>query len=146
MAGEYIDGTGLRQRFGTDELDGLIGADATAVPPEAGDTDKLARACEDATNLINGYLGSRYTLPLSSVPDMVKAWAADIARYRLWDERAPEEVRRRYDDCLDQLRLVANGTIALPPGSDGNKPDAGGVAFGGYSACRVFTSDTLAGY
>lgn len=141
----YIDGAGLRQRFGN-EIDQLIGADAEADPPAAGDTERLARACEDATNLVDGYLGGRYALPLSSVPDMVRAWAADVARYRLWDDRAPEEVRRRYEDALRQLELTAKGTISLPPGSDGARPSAGGLAFGGFSADRVFTQDTLAGY
>lgn len=141
----YTDGTGLRQRFGA-EIDQLIGADPTAVPAEPGDVDRLARACEDATNLIDGYLATRYTLPLSSVPAMVQAWAADIARYRLWDDRAPDEVRKRYEDTLQQLGHVARGVIGLPPGSDGVKPDAGGMEAGGFCADRVFTSDTLAGY
>lgn len=141
----YTDGTGLRQRFGA-EIDQLIGADSTADPAQAGDVERLARACEDATNLIDGYLATRYTLPLSSVPDMVKAWAADIARYRLWDDRAPDEVRKRYEDALQQLGQVARGVIGLPPGSDGATPAAGGMEFGGFCADRVFTSDTLAGY
>jgi len=142
---DYIDGTGLRQRFGTKEVDDLIGADPLAVPAEAGDVDKLARACGDATTMIDGYLAGRYTLPLVSVPNMVQGWAADVARYRLWDEHAPEEVRRRFEDALSQLKLLAQGLIALPPGSDGT-PASAGLKFGGYSAARVFTSDTLGGY
>lgn len=140
----YIDGTGLRQRFG-DEIDQLIDAQPTAEPPVSGDVERLARACEDATNLIDGYLAARYTLPLSVVPDMVKAWAADIARYRLWDDRSPDEVRKRYEDALQQLGQVSRGLIGLPPGSDGTKPD-GGIAFAGFSDDRVFTRDSLAGF
>lgn len=143
---DYIDDAGLRQRFGAKEIDDLIGADPSATPdPDPGDVDKLARACSDATQLIDGYLAARYTLPLKSTPPMVVAWAADIARYRLWDEHAPEEVRRRYEDALAQLKLLSTGAIALPPGTDG-----AGVAqplnFGGYSAQRVFTDCTLKGY
>lgn len=143
---DYIDGTGLRQRFSAKEIDELIGANPDATPtPDEGDVEKLNRACTDATQLIDGYLAARYTLPLSSVPAMVVAWAADIARYRLWDEQAPEEVRRRYDDAVAQMELLARGVMALPPGSDG-KPAAPPLNFGGYSADRVFTSKTLRGY
>lgn len=132
---DYITQTGLQERFGATEIADLAESDTNAV----------ARACTDATNLINGYLSARYTLPLTSVPDMVVGWAADIARYRLWDDQAPEEVRRRYEDTLKQLEQLAKGLIALPPGTDG-APVSGPINFGGYSATRVFTEDTLRGY
>lgn len=140
----YIDGTGLRQRFGP-EIDQLIDADPQAAPPVVGNIDKLGRACDDAASLIDGYLLTRYTLPLVSVPSLVVAWAADIARFKLWDDRAPEEVRKRYEDALAQLKLLASGAMSLPPGSDGAKP-AASVVFASYSAPRVFTAQTLAGY
>lgn len=126
----YITQGDFEKRFGEAEL-----ADLTA-------SNDFAACAADATNLINGYMAARYTLPLVSVPEMVKAWAADITRYRLWDEHAPEEVRRRYEDALAQLKLLAQGTIALPPGADG-APSAPGMNFGGYSAPRVFTSCSL---
>lgn len=140
----YIDQTGLAQRFGT-EIDEIIGADPSATPPVDGDTERLARACEDATTLIDGYLAARYTLPLTATPPIVVAWAADIARFKLWDERAPEEVRKRYDDAIAQLRDLAAGRIALPPDAQGTAPSAGFNA-GSYSAERLFTSETLAGF
>jgi len=138
----YITEQGLRDRFGGQEIDQLIDADPTATPPDAGDTDKLARAITDADSLIDGYLAARYGLPLSSVPTLVAGWAADIARFKLWDDHAPEEVRKRYEDALAQLKLLAQGVISLPPGSDGAKVTAT-VSFAGYSAERVFTQDTL---
>lgn len=129
---DYIDQAGLQQRFGATEIADLAESDAQAV----------ARACSDATTMIDGYLAARYTLPLKSTPAMVVAWAADIARYRLWDEHAPEEVRRRFEDALAQLKLLSQGVIALPPGTDGAAV-AQPLNFGGYSAARVFTADTL---
>jgi len=127
----YLTEAQFEQRFGQTELGELLGSGSN-----------YAEAENDAAGLVNGYLSARYTLPLTSVPKMVQGWVADITRYRLWDDHAPEEVRRRYEDALAQLKLLAQGTIALPPGSDGT-PSAPGVAFGGYSATRVFTSDTL---
>lgn len=138
----YITEQGLRDRFGTQEIDQLIDADPTATPPDTGDTQKLARAISDADSLIDGYLAARYGLPLSSVPTLVAGWAADIARFKLWDDHAPEEVRKRYEDALAQLKLLAQGVISLPPGSDGAQV-TGAISFAGYSADRVFTQDTL---
>lgn len=129
----YITQAEFEKRFGESELAELTeGTDFAAVSA-------------DAASLIDGYLAARYTLPLVSVPMIVKGWAADVLRFKLWDEHAPEEVRRRYEDALAQLKLVSTGVIALPPGSDGT-PSTSGATFGGYSATRVFTNDSLAGY
>lgn len=142
----YIDDTGLRERFGTVEIDELIGADASADPPEAGDVDKLTRACADATTLIDGYMAARYRLPLVTVPDLVVAWAADIARFKLWDDRAPEEVRKRYDDVLEQLRDLSKGRISLPPDAQGEPAADTADVYDGFSNERVFTACSLSGY
>jgi len=142
----YITRTDLEQRFGIDEIAELLDDDHD--DDESGDeSDSLTAAIADASNIIDGYLASQYTLPLSSVPDLVKAWASDIARFKLWDEKAPEEVRARYDDVLAQLKDLARGLISLPPGSDGEKPTASGAAnITGFSNTRLFTEDTLAGF
>jgi phage gp36-like protein len=104
-----------------------------------------AQAENDAASMIDGYMASRYTLPLASVPGIVTGWAADITRFKLWDQRAPEEVRKRYEDAISQLRDLAAGRLSLPPDAAG-VPVAAGVAFDGYAACRVFSADTLAGF
>jgi phage gp36-like protein len=127
----YVTEAQFEQRFSGSELADLLANGANYAETE-----------NDAASLIDGYLSARYTLPLVSLPTMVVGWAADVTRYRLWDDHAPEEVRRRYEDALAQLKLLSQGTIALPPGSDGT-PAAAGLNFGGYSAERVFTSCTL---
>lgn len=129
----YITQAEFEKRFGESEL------------AELTESTDFASVAADAASLVDGYLAARYTLPLASVPMIVKGWAADVLRFKLWDEHAPEEVRRRYEDALAQLKLVSTGVIALPPGSDGS-PSTSGVTFGGYSAERVFTRDSLAGY
>jgi phage gp36-like protein len=130
----YITEAQFEQRFGISEMSDLLANGASFGESE-----------NDAASLIDGYLAARYSLPLVSVPTIVTGWAADITRFKLWGSHAPEEVRKRYDDALAQLRLVATGTIALPPGSDGT-PAAAPVVFAGYSAARVFTSDSLTGF
>lgn len=134
LAPRYITEAQFEQRFGIGETADLLANGAS-----------FAEAENDAASLIDGYLATRYTLPLLSVPMIVTGWAADITRFKLWDDHAPEEVRRRYEDALASLKLVSQGMIALPPGSDGT-PAAQGMAFGGFNAGRVFTSESLAGF
>jgi len=98
-----------------------------------------------AASLIDGYLAGRYVLPLVAVPDMLRAWALDVLRYRLWSDQAPEEVRRRYEDALAQLRDLAARRIDLPPGVAGTPP-AAAFNYGGESAERVFTMTTLSDF
>jgi phage gp36-like protein len=130
----YITQAEFEQAFGQDELTDLLGQGA--------DFTKTERA---ASSLVSGYIGAKYTLPLLTVPDVVKGWALDITRYRLWDEAAPEEVRRRYEDALQQLRDLAAGKLALPPGVDGT-PSTGGFESEGFADERVFTAATLADF
>lgn len=132
----YLTEAQFEQRFSAGELADLLANGA-----------RFADAENDAAGMINGYLSSRYPLPLASVPTMVVGWAADVTRYKLWSDRAPEEIRRRYEDALAQLKLLAQGTITLPPGSVAADPvGVVPISFGGYAAERVFTGDTLAGY
>lgn len=136
MALAYIDEDGLRQRFGDGEIDGLT-------QTTTGE-DALARCAEDAQALVDGYIGKVVSLPLSAVPLLVSNWAADIARFKLWDQRAPLEVRQRYDDALAQLKLVAQGVISIGPLPNATPVPL--VAFASYGPERIFTADTLAGY
>jgi phage gp36-like protein len=128
----YLTSAQFATAYGESELSELTGDEASV----------FDAAESSAASLIDGFIGSRYTLPLAAVPELVRGWAGDITRYRLWEDRAPEEVRSRYEDALAQLKELALGRIALPPDAGGVQP-GGQIAFGGYSAERVFTADTL---
>lgn len=77
------------------------------------DADRVDRALDDASGEIDGYVGTRYPLPLDPVPTLLRRTACDIARYRLYDDAAPDEVRRRYEDSTRVLRHIADGTVSL---------------------------------
>lgn len=140
---DYITRAELEARFGVQEIADLLDDNHDGSESQA-EAETLTAAVADASNLIDGYLASRYTLPLTSVPEIVKVWAADIARYKMWEQRAPEEVRQRYEDALGQLKDLARGNISLPPGSDGQTPGVSVAdAIDGYSADRIFTMDSL---
>lgn len=71
------------------------------------------RALDDATAEIDGYLASRYTLPLPTVPAHLARIACAIARYRLWEDLASERVRQDYEDAVKLLAAIARGTVSL---------------------------------
>lgn len=138
----YATLTDLTERFGDTELVQLtnrtIGG-TTIV------TAVVDRALADAGAEIDGYLVGRYRLPLPVVPRTLVGFACDIARYRLYDDRATEQVTKRYDDAVKFLRLVADGRISLGPASDqSSAPSAGGAQIS--AAARVFDDDSLADY
>lgn len=132
----YCTQQDLIDRFGEDELVQLTDRANAGVIDEA----VLTQAIGDAGAEIDGYLGGRYTLPLATVPVVLKRLACDIARYNLYDEAASEQVTRRYDGAVNFLRMVARGDISLGVDATGAKADetagmpefdAGRSVFGG---------------
>lgn len=94
-------------RFGEREMTQL------SAPSSTVDTRRIAGALDDASAEIDAYLQGRYELPLTHIPAVLPRLACDIARYRLWDDRASEEVRDRYKDAVRMLEMIAKGVIDL---------------------------------
>lgn len=101
----YATEANLVARFGqeVDQLKLMHASTSTAVED----------ALQDATEEINGYIGGRYALPLPNVPSNLERMACDIARYRLYFQQPTEEVRKRYEDAISFLKLVATGKAHL---------------------------------
>lgn len=137
----YATQQNMIDRYGEQELIELTDrASATAI-----DATVLGQALADADAEINAYLVSRYSLPLASVPPVLTRFAADIARYMLYDTRAPEQVKDRYDAAIKFFKLIAEGkaSLGLDPVSL-PVADVGGVQVSAPD--RVFSSDALSGY
>ncbi|NVE91545.1 gp436 family protein [Vreelandella titanicae] len=106
----YCTQADLVDRFGEAEILALARDESGS----AIDTAVVERACDDASGEIDGYVSAAgYTVPLSNVTRIITAYACDIARYRLYDELASEQVQKRYDDAVKFLVRVANGTVKL---------------------------------
>ncbi|SNT07647.1 gp436 family protein [Pseudomonas segetis] len=121
----YVTVDALVERFGRNEILDIAEVEATGEIDEP----KVARACEDAAGEIDGSLAAGgYRLPLVKVPPVIAAYGCDIARYRLYDDRATEQVTKRYDDAIRFLRLVGNGSVKLGlPSVDDEIRSAGDV-------------------
>lgn len=100
-------------------------------------------AQQRASAVIDGYLAARYSLPLSSTPDLVRGWCLDLMRHALHKDFASEQVAERRDTALQQLRDLSKGAMVLK--IEGATPPQQ-LAFEGYSAPRRFTADKLAGF
>ncbi|GAB4481846.1 MAG: hypothetical protein OHK0044_30550 [Burkholderiaceae bacterium] len=116
----YATVADLTRRYGEGEIRELT--DRLDPPVGAIDTAVAERALADADAEIDTYLAARYAVPMTPAPAVIGRIACDIARYRLWEDRASEEVRQRYEDARRLLEGIAAGRVSF-----GAPPAAGGV-------------------
>ena len=139
----YCTQQDLVDRFGTAKLVQLT--DKTNKPATTINTTTVERAIEDATSLINSYLGKRYQLPLTiDPPDVLVAYAIQIAWFLLHGEAAGKDspVRMAYGDAMIWLNRVAAGA-AIIEGAGEVIGQAGGGQIKTSAPNRVFTRDRL---
>jgi phage gp36-like protein len=112
-------------------------------PPTTIDAVKVQDALDDADSEINSYItASNLTVPLNPVPRVIVLRAIDIARYRLWRDRASERVAADYASAVAWLRLLAAGQVQL--GDDVQPTEQAASASPQIIANpRTFTRDTL---
>lgn len=136
----YCTSTDLAERFGLEELESV------AWDSDAGqlDNDKIERACTDASNQVDLYVGGRIQTPSSTPPPVIVSIACDIARYKLHDDRPLDEVKDRYDAAMRILRDIAAGKASLGEVGQQSSPGAVGTLKGDDD--RIFTSETLADF
>lgn len=99
---------------------------------------RYAVPCQMPAEYLTDSTGSTLTdstgAPLWSIsaqltPEMLRQVVLDIARYRLWDNRASDEVLRRYEMALAWLRDVSKGKAGIvgPDGSQMPAPAVGNI-------------------
>ncbi len=104
---------------------------------------RIGEALTDADQMVDGYLAGRYTLPFDPVPTLLRRVGADIARYLLHEDRATEDIQRRYTDAVKLLAGLRKGEVTL--GVDDPSPATAGAPEISTPG-RVFTRDTLADF
>ncbi|MCS4503891.1 DUF1320 family protein [Arhodomonas aquaeolei] len=130
----YAAVTDLVERFGEEEIIQLTDRSHTG----SIDGAVAERALGDATAEIDGYLAARYVLPLEHTPVVLVRLCADLARYYLYDDHAPEQVSERRKAAVETLRRLSAGQVALgvseqgdaPETADGAEMDGGGRVWG----------------
>ncbi|MEW5745278.1 MAG: DUF1320 domain-containing protein [Nitrospirota bacterium] len=81
------------------------------------DQTKVDEAIAYADQLIDGYLRGRYSLPLSTVPGLIKQLSVDLAIFHLYGRRfemeLPEGIMARYKNAIKLLEQIQKGLISL---------------------------------
>lgn len=118
--------------------------DSTA---ETVDEAVVNRAILDACGEMDGYIGVRYTLPLTEIPNQLRTLAIDLALYRLGlllrTGGDLEAIKDRYDDGIRFLRDMVKGLANL--GLDQTTEPVNQVI--NYSSSpRQFGRDNLGGF
>jgi phage gp36-like protein len=120
-------------------------------------TTALQQVVDDASAEIDGYLESRFALPLNDPPAVLDRLCCDIAMYRLQGLRPLHDIadaRKRYEDAIALLVQVARGEVTLglsadnvepPQAQDAVRTQAGGDP-SGVLPPRVFDRGSLKGY
>ena len=107
----YAQISDLVLRFGQTQLIQLT--DRSTPPADAVDDTVAQQALDDTTPMIDGYVGARYALPLPTTPPLLTDVACDLARYRLFVDQVPDQVKARHDQAVETLRRISKGEIKI---------------------------------
>lgn len=100
-------------------------------------------ALEDASAIMDDYIGTRYSLPLADVPSSMKRICCVIAFYQLHKGMADDETKQDRDDALRHLQKIAKGAINLIQGGDEPKSSKAEAIV--EAPTRTFNRDSLRG-
>ena len=107
------------------------------------DAAVVAKAISRADEMIDGYLRSRYDMPLNPVPGMINLLAIDLAIYFIYGHRphidTPDRIVTAFNNAKSDLKNIQNGTMQL--GVDGTDESMGLAVVSNPG--RVFNKDTL---
>lgn len=109
------------------------------------DVAVVEAALESASGEIDGFLRARYSLPIAGEPSiLLRDLCTAMARFRLYKDRATEEVRQRYEDALARCRDLSLGRMKLDVAGveQAAAPDAVNLV----SQERIFSRDRMRGY
>lgn len=126
----------LIDRYGEDEMIQLTDRNRLGVI----DDGVLDSALADAADEVTPYLAARYAVPLASVPAVLVRITCQIARYRLYDDVAPDRIQKDYDGAIAFLKDVSRGVVTLGldnAGAAATVSNGADISSGG----RIFSRD-----
>jgi phage gp36-like protein len=140
----YATPDDFKALFPTDESVELSNLDDPAA--SAANDDRIQAALDEAQSEVDSYVGIVATLPLVSVPVVLKNAVCRIARYRLDAYNPRDSVRQDYEDVVTWLDKLVKQQVSLGLDQDAAaaEPPKDSIAY--RSAGRVFTPSTLQDY
>lgn len=106
----YLTTADYLNRFGEQEAVRLTDETRSGVV----DTVKVETAIADAVEIVNGYVGGRYSVPIANPPRILRSMVAALARELLHKTRPTPEVKDAADRARAQLKDVSIGRLGLP--------------------------------
>lgn len=85
-----------------------------AVVPGKMDKARIIGAITDAQSVVDGYLATKYSVPLSPAPALITALVYDLTVAKLWRGSPPEDITAARAAATQTLRDLAKGVMALP--------------------------------
>ncbi|WP_113673490.1 gp436 family protein [Vallitalea guaymasensis] len=145
----YVTVDEIKAVIKNESFDALVDVDLEESQRETKINDIINTAIQDADGTINGYLGTRYPVPLPLPPDkLINNLSKDIAVYNIFSRIGIDEDSRentiitRYKNAVKFLEKVAEGKINLPIGREKRKPvDKLRI----HSSRRIFSRDSMRG-
>lgn len=137
---DYATRSDLEKQLAPAEVVQLADDDGDGVA----DAGVIERALADAEAEINAYLGTRYRLPLATVPELIRRLTVDLALWHLYRRRdlATEARSKQHDDAVALLKRLADGTVTLGLAPSQQETPPPSIVSGD----RVFTRDSLRGF
>lgn len=111
----------------------------------------IEEAIEDACSEIDGYLNSRYAVPLAVVPSVITKLAKDIAVYNLYSQIGIDEDSRegilitRYKDAVVYFKGVAQGKFDIGLEKVVSSTTTGSGEYRVKASQRLFSRDSMKG-
>ncbi len=110
--------------------------------------DRVNAAITEAQTVIDGFLTSRYEMPLTSVPALINHLAVDLAIYSIYSRRMetdmPPAMQDRHDSAMKLLLQIQKGVVQL--GIETTQSAPGDYKTNKTPLDRVFTSDRMDKY
>lgn len=139
----YASQANLTDRFGEAMLVALT--DRGAVASGLVDAAVIGRALTDTDAMIDGYLATRYVLPLSEVPPLLVDLALQISIYKLHINEPDAKISKDYDNALKMLRDIGTGAVRIQAaGIEPASSNAQGVQI--VDRERPFTAVNMKGF
>ncbi len=84
----------------------------------------VSKYISESTQLIDGFLRSRYGLPLENEHSIIKKVCVDIVKYELYKRRGKvfDNIQNLYKDGISTLEKIQKGMIILDEGTAETRP------------------------
>ena len=110
-------------------------------------TNIIDKAILYSETLIDGYLRGRYTLPLATIPVLIKILAADLTIFRLYSRRfqadMPDSINDKYKNSIKLLEQIQKGVVSLGIETADTPPKLGEYRTNKTSNDRIFTKSFI---